>query len=319
MFYETTETRWIMFFLLYSFLGWVFESCYVSLKQKQWINRGFMKGPFLPIYGSGAIMMLVVADPFKDNLVLTYFAGVIGATLLELISGIAIEKIFKVRYWDYSYKRFHYKGYICLSSSIAWGFFTIAMTRWIHPAVNNILASIPGILEDIIFAAVSIAFCVDLVVSVREALDLRNVLVYMEDARREMQVMKKKADDFVAAVDIDLQIMKAESPVFNFISDSPVFNLLSEMRNSLEEQLNQLREKIPQLPELSDKQKKDYQELQDRFTIFKQESKIVRLPDPEQFINRLKGNPTMTSKKYSLSLDMLKKGLEKKAVWEENP
>lgn len=99
-----------------------FESTFVSLKSKKFVNRGFMRGPFLPIYGSGAIMMLVVSMPFQDNIFLTYIAGCIGATALELVTGVTMEALFKVRYWDYSNQKFNYKGHICLSSTIAWGF-----------------------------------------------------------------------------------------------------------------------------------------------------------------------------------------------------
>ena len=67
---------------------------------------------FFPIYGSGAVMMLFVSEPFKNNLILTYFAGVVGATLLELVTGAAMEALLKVRYWDYSNQKFNYKGYL---------------------------------------------------------------------------------------------------------------------------------------------------------------------------------------------------------------
>ena len=114
---QYTLQQWILYFYVYCFLGWIFESCYVSFRKKEWVNRGFLHGPFLPIYGSGAVMMLFVSEPFKNNLILTYFAGVVGATLLELVTGAAMEALLKVRYWDYSNQKFNYKGYICLSSS----------------------------------------------------------------------------------------------------------------------------------------------------------------------------------------------------------
>ena len=116
-----TAIQWLFFFYFYCFFGWVFESTYVSIKSRHFVNRGFMRGPFLPIYGSGAIMMLVVSMPFQDNLILTYLAGCAGATLLELVTGMTMEALFKVRYWDYSNQKFNYKGHICLSSTIAWG------------------------------------------------------------------------------------------------------------------------------------------------------------------------------------------------------
>ena len=96
-----TIFQWLMLFYLYCFFGWCFESTYVSLKQRHFVNRGFMRGPFLPIYGSGAIMMLVVSMPVRDSLVLTYVTGMLGATALEYVTGVAMEALFKVRYWDY--------------------------------------------------------------------------------------------------------------------------------------------------------------------------------------------------------------------------
>ena len=116
---QYTLQQWILYFYVYCFLGWIFESCYVSFRKKEWVNRGFLHGPFLPIYGSGAVMMLFVSEPFKNNLILTYFAGVVGATLLELVTGAAMEALFKVRYWDYSNQKFNYKGNISLTYSDA--------------------------------------------------------------------------------------------------------------------------------------------------------------------------------------------------------
>lgn len=75
-----TTVDWLMFFYIYCFLGWCFESTYVSLHQKKWVNRGFMRGPFLPLYGSGAVIMLFVTIPVRDNIFLTFLFGAIGAT-----------------------------------------------------------------------------------------------------------------------------------------------------------------------------------------------------------------------------------------------
>ena len=73
-----TWIQWLFFFFFYSFFGWCFESTYVSLHEKRFVNRGFIRGPFLPLYGTGALMMLIVSMPFQDNLILTYVAGCVG-------------------------------------------------------------------------------------------------------------------------------------------------------------------------------------------------------------------------------------------------
>jgi len=102
-----------------------------------------MRGPFLPLYGSGAIMMLVVSMPFQDNLVMVYIAGCIGATVLEYVTGVTMEALFKVRYWDYSKNKFNFQGHICLGASLAWGGLTILMTEFIHKPIEHLVLSIP--------------------------------------------------------------------------------------------------------------------------------------------------------------------------------
>lgn len=123
--YSYLLQQWLLFFFIYCFLGWCWESAYVSVRKRQWVNRGFLKGPFLPIYGSGALAVLVSTLPVRECPALVYIFGLIGATLLELVTGICMENLFHVRYWDYSNQKFHYKGHICLSSSVAWGFFPL--------------------------------------------------------------------------------------------------------------------------------------------------------------------------------------------------
>ena len=118
---DYTIIQWLAFFLIYCFIGWCYESIYVSIKHKRWVNRGFMRGPFLPLYGSGALVMLIATIPFRDNLLLTFLAGCVGATALEYVTGVCMEAIFKIRYWDYSNRRFNFQGHICLAATIAWG------------------------------------------------------------------------------------------------------------------------------------------------------------------------------------------------------
>ena len=82
--YSYNEWQWILFFFCYCFFGWIFESSYVSLRKRHLVNRGFLRLPMLPLYGTGAVMMLFVSLPVKDNLILVYFSGVIAATLLDI-------------------------------------------------------------------------------------------------------------------------------------------------------------------------------------------------------------------------------------------
>lgn len=190
-------STWLLYFFVYSFIGWVWESCYVSILQRKWVNRGFIKGPFLPLYGSGAIVLLLVSQPFTDNLVKVYFAGVIGATILEYITGALMEALFKVRYWDYSNQKFNIKGYICLSSSVAWGFFTILMTEYIHPFVVKLLSYVPPLVQNIALIVITVSFSYDFIMAFKNALQLRFLLEKLAAARSELLDLTDKLENTI--------------------------------------------------------------------------------------------------------------------------
>ena len=105
-------TQWLLFFYISCFIGWIWECCYVSVRKREWVNRGFLHGPFLPIYGSGAIVILLSTINVRDSIPLIFIMGMISSTILEFVTGCCMEKLFGVRYWDYSDKPFNVKGYI---------------------------------------------------------------------------------------------------------------------------------------------------------------------------------------------------------------
>lgn len=194
--YSYSVEQWLFIFYLYSFLGWCFESTVVSLQQHppKWINRGFMHGPFLPLYGSGAVMMLVVSAPFQENLLLTYVAGFLGATVLEYITGVTMESLFKIRYWDYSDKPLNFHGHICLGSSIAWGFLTIAMTKFLHKGIAMSLTFLPDQIMKYLVIGLTIYIAVDFSLSFKAALDLRDILVKLEKMKEEAAKLQERLD-----------------------------------------------------------------------------------------------------------------------------
>lgn len=184
--YEYTWYQWLTFFFIYCFFGWIFESTYVSLKSKRFVNRGFLRLPMLPLYGSGAVMMLWVSLPVKGSLFLVFIFGVAAATILEYATGWCMEKLFRLKYWDYSRQRFNVKGYICLSSSIAWGFLTILLTEVIHLPIEGYVLRLPYMVNMVCVIVVSLVFAADAAESVKAALDLAKVLDAMTKMRAEL-------------------------------------------------------------------------------------------------------------------------------------
>lgn len=208
--YDYTIVQWIFFFYLYCFLGWCFESAYVSLKKRKPVNRGFMRGPFLPLYGSGAIMMLVVSMPFQGHVFLVYLAGCVGATALEYVTGVVMEALFHVRYWDYSDQKFNFQGHICLSSTLAWGALTVLMTYYLHKPVERFVLLIPSSLLTILAFLLTAVIFADFALAFKTALDMRDVLVKLERVKEEIGHVQRRLDVVIALTEEDISQRKEE-------------------------------------------------------------------------------------------------------------
>lgn len=130
----------IQWFLIYSMLGWLVESIYMSICNKKLTNRGFMRGPMCPIYGVGALTVYFLLQPVCHNIYLLYFMGCLIPTLLEFATAKLMIYIFGEVWWDYSDKPFNYKGILCLESTIAWGFYTLGLFSFLHKGVEFIVS-----------------------------------------------------------------------------------------------------------------------------------------------------------------------------------
>lgn len=300
--YNYTITQWLFFFYFYCFFGWIFESTYVSIKSRRFVNRGFMRGPFLPIYGSGAIMMLVVSMPFQDNLILTYLAGCVGATILELVTGIAMESLFKVRYWDYSNQKFNYKGHICLSSTIAWGFLTILMTEFLHKGVEKLILAVPYGIVTALTAVVSVYIIIDFTLSFKAALDLRDLLIGLDKAKAEMERIQKRLDVIVAVANDEIEQRRQENSM-----------RMDELMEHIEGRFRAAKERMRLEPStFMEEVREEISELRSRYTIEKEHRmQFRRLKDFYQR-NMIKGNPGMYSKHFGEALEELKKAAEER-------
>ena len=126
-------------FIIYSVMGWLVESIYMSFCNKKLTNRGFGRGPFCPIYGFGAVIGYLVLRPLSGNPLQLYFAGAFLATLFEFLVGKLMLKLFGEVWWDYNEKPCNYKGIICLESTIAWGFYAIIIVTFLHKRVLGLV------------------------------------------------------------------------------------------------------------------------------------------------------------------------------------
>lgn len=310
-------------FYFYSFLGWIWESLYVTVLEKRLVNRGFMRGPFLPLYGCGGVMMLVVSRPFYDNVILVYLAGCFGATLLELITGILMETLFKVRYWDYHHKKFNFMGYTCLESTLFWGVCTVVFSHYLQLPVERGLLSIPYHFLTVVTILLTIWISCDFMIAFKTALELRDVLLYMEKAKAEIQRMQKRLDVIIAFKGKDVRegigntvdgTINTAISIGNGIGNkaqaitSGIGSRLDVLSSTLEGTFESIKEKIKLDPSsYVEGAKEEVAELYVKYRVIM--SKLTPPPVKGFFewyrTRTIAGNPTITSK-FRSSMDELK-------------
>lgn len=312
--YTYNVTQWIAFFILYCFLGWCWESPYVSIKEKKWVNRGFMHGPFLPIYGSGAIIVLMASLPLKGSVVAVYFAGMTAATILEYVTGAAMEAIFKVRYWDYSNQKFNLNGHICLTSSIAWGFFSIGMVYGLHKPFEKFVLSIPDQVLVAVVDVLMLMIAADFALSFKAAIELRDVLIALEKAKHEARLMQKRLDVIEAVLADEAQQKRAKY-------EQELSQKMDQLKQSGEAYYMEMVEHYDQLKEKYDQLQISYQQMSAEgkqklvsemeelksYLEKKKEQMSVKKQLTKEMHALLRRNPSATSGHFSQSLIEFKK------------
>ncbi len=308
--------EWLFIFYIYCFFGWCFESTYVSLRTGHWVNRGFMRAPFLPLYGSGAILLLVVSRPFADNVVLTYLAGCIGATLLELATGMTMEWLFKIKYWDYSRQRFQFKGHICLSSTIAWGFLTILMTRVIHDPIANLVSALPEAVVTAVVLVLTATLAWDFALSFKSAMELRDVLIKLDEAQTDMEELKERLQGMLVHANEQVKRAMEErgirlEAVVEELSEIQE-NIQAELTANFEVRISKVHEDIRENdPKALEDVKEGYRQW--RMNFYANQHKRVQAPDlSDKFkFHHLKDNSTMNSGKFRAAMEEVREYLNK--------
>lgn len=157
--------RLLWYFIIYSFLGWCLEVVFCSVDTGKFVNRGFLNGPLCPIYGFGGAAVTLLLGPI-DNFFVLYVASVILCSLLELVGGFLLKKIFHTSWWDYSDEPLNIGGYICLKFSLLWGVACLVVVRFVHPVFLWLVDAVPFVLGVVLLCVLYAAIAADLIVTV---------------------------------------------------------------------------------------------------------------------------------------------------------
>ncbi|NLB27483.1 MAG: putative ABC transporter permease [Clostridiaceae bacterium] len=172
---------WFLWFVTYSVLGWIYETTLASIMRKRFVNRGFLNGPYCPIYGGGALLVIALLSDLRHPLLL-FLAAVLLTGSLEYLTSWAMEKLFHARWWDYSEKKFNIKGRVYLKGVIVFGAFSLILIRFLHPPVAVLTAGIPvnaRIATALVFFSLILA---DMVYTVTKFVEFERVLGGMADS-----------------------------------------------------------------------------------------------------------------------------------------
>lgn len=187
-----------IYFLVYSFIGFLVETTYVFIIDKKLVKRGFLHGPIIPIYGFGALAIIVSLSSFKNNIPLLFTLSILLTSSLEYITSYAMERMFQMRWWDYSQRKFNLNGRICLRNSLMFGILSLVLIRWLHPVFVKSIAKInPQTLNFITFSILILA-SLDWGHSMIQVLNFKKYLIEIEELKNKLQKHLKDQDILIS-------------------------------------------------------------------------------------------------------------------------
>lgn len=206
----------IVLFFTYSVIGWLWETFYCSLKDHHYDYRGFLFGPYCPVYGFAVTTILICTYRFQDNIILLFLVGIVVATIFEYVASLFLEKVFHMVLWDYSHLWGNIQGRVAPVISLFWGFGVVLLVKFIQPFVQRIINWEEIKTHGGFAAIVVLVMGTDLVltiISVRrfhattkmwdERINKRldELHVRFDEAKSNMQLRKKLHDDIFTHID----------------------------------------------------------------------------------------------------------------------
>lgn len=183
----------ILYFTIYSFLGWFLEVLYVSYQSKKLVNRGFLFGPFCPIYGFGVVSLIFFLQPISSHPLLFFVGAIIITSLIEYLTGFFLELIFKANWWDYSDEKYNLNGKICLKFSLYWGFLSLFLFYFIHPSISQFVSLIISKTSFYLPLVIFIYFLIDFIFTLTSLFDFRKISKNLQSLKEHY---KDRLEDF---------------------------------------------------------------------------------------------------------------------------
>lgn len=218
-------------FLLYSFIGWIYESTLVSIRKRSFINRGFLNGPIIPIYGCGALVIYLVFWDYRYQYLLVFFGSAILATLLEFVTSLLMELLFHTRWWDYSNYPLNINGRISMLVSLLWGVLALLMLHLLQPGIDCIINLLPRKYGEISGYVIIVLLMADIIITSINTVKFDKLLAKIHNLRQDMlnYIVSKK-------------IYETGGELKEKLSNTGLLGLLSMVKSYVEAKLNSVKE-----------------------------------------------------------------------------
>lgn len=185
-------TLYTLTFVIYAFIGYICEVIYCSIGQRKLVNRGFLYGPWLPIYGFGGLIVNICLIPLKAYPVLVFILGMILTSIVEYIGSWGLEKIFSIKLWDYSKHFGNINGRVCLLNSTLFGIMSVSLVYLVQPYITLLIAAVPAVVQYYLADVLRLLFAVDLTMSVIKMSAFKKALKEAVNKAREIETKAKE-------------------------------------------------------------------------------------------------------------------------------
>lgn len=239
---------YLIYFFIYAFIGWVVEISYHAVTKGKFINRGFLAGPYCPIYGFGAISVIYfLTDIAEKNKLVLFLGSMLIATLIEFVAGFLLEKIFHERWWDYSDRKLNIGGYICLEFSVIWGMFCFLLYEAVHPLIKRLVGLVPEAFIKYMGIGLVIIMALDIIATINTLIGLNKEFKSIDKISRDIKKVSDKIG--VRVYDKTVQIESRQEE----LKKKPEFIEIENRIKELKERKDQLEEKriLKSFPNLS--------------------------------------------------------------------
>ena len=222
IFYYDNPKIYIYIFFIYAFLGWCMESfgSIINPNVKKFVNRGFLIGPYCPVYGLGVVLINILLLKYKENPIIVFFMSIFICGGLEYFTGWALEKIFGARWWDYSNRKYNINGRVCLETLIPFGIFGTIILCVLNPMIVDLLFRLSDRIFDITLIVLVIVFVVDFIISFFIISGLKNMAfkTNIDNTEQITEIVKEKTEELTQDLSDKIEdvVMKKASEIIRY-------------------------------------------------------------------------------------------------------